>query len=291
MVHAAQVRRRRAIGLLTAAFVAACGDRRTGPDGGAIATRAPGATASGAAATPPPSPATLDEIVRLGRLRVGFNFANDGMVRWDGRRSTGVHGQLADALALELGAQVVPSVFSSMALVHEAGRRAQWDIAFAYVVRFEPGISFSNAYCEVDQMYLVSGTSPFRSPLDVDRPGSRVATYGGTVLERYLSETLTHAKVIGTGSLEQAFRLVNDGEADAVADVPTTLVNLSPLVPGGRILPDPVTRNRGAIAVANGRLDLLRFVNTWVERAKASGVIASALAGHGSGTRVAAPGP
>lgn len=271
-----------AVAVLALAVVSSCGDlRRVGP----------GYSYS---PTPTPSPATLAELIRSKRIRVGYNIQAIDLVQWSDQSKslTGVNPDLAGAMSRELGVTVDWSIHQDSSALYEAGRRGQWDIAFAVIDMAQSGMTFTNAYLELEQTYLVPVGSPIRRPADADASGFRIATFGGSNHERYLTQTLTRASVVRTDSTRRAIELARSGEAEAVASSRDELTRLAPMLPGGRILDESVRATRWAVMAASGRQDLVTFVNDWVERAKASGRLRDTIVRFGLvGAAAAAPGP
>jgi len=200
------------------------------------------------------------------------------LVRWDGSTPGGVHWDLAEAMARDLGVVVDWSLHYGYVDIFSAGRRHEWDVAFAVVDPTQPAMAFSNPYLENEWAYLVPAGSLVRRPADADRPGHRIAMFGGTEFERYLAGALAHATIVTTRSTPAAIELVKSSDADVAAGSRNELGALVDMLQGGRLLDEPVTKLRWSVAVAGGRSDVLRFVSDWVERAKASGLVQDAIA-------------
>jgi polar amino acid transport system substrate-binding protein len=224
---------------------------------------------------------------------VAFNLQAIELVTWSDQTKSlsGVNSDLADAIARELGVTVDWSLHQGSVPLFDTGRQGQWDIAFA-VIEPVQGMAFTNPFLEMDQTYLVPAASPVRRSADADVTGNRIAMFGGSFYERYLTRTLTRASVVRTGSTRLAIDLVLSGDAEIVAASRGELTQLLPRLPGGRILDEPVIKTRWAIVAAAGRQDLLTFLGDWVERAKLSGRVRDAIAQYALvGAAPAQPGP
>lgn len=268
--------------MLALAVVSSCGDvRRVGP----------GYSYS---PTPTPSPASLAEIIRSKRIRVGYNIQAIDLVQWSDQAKSlvGVNPDLADTIARELGVTVDWSIHQGETALFDAGRQGQWDIAFAVPDTAQSGMTFTNAYLELEGAYLVPAGSPIRRPADADTSGIRIATFGGSNHDRPLTRALTRASVVRRDSTALAIALVRSGEAEVVYASRTELTRLASTLPGGRILDEPVTKVRWAAMAASGRQDLLTFLADWVERAKSSGRVRDTISRVGLVGAVAVqPGP
>lgn len=239
-------------------------------------------------------PSALADLIRGGRITVGFNTQAISLVQWNDRLRalSGVNPDLANELARRLAVRVADVEYDGATPLFDAGRRGMWDVAFAVIDPAQSGIAFTAPYLDVEYTYLVPRGSPIRAAVDADAPAIRIAMFGGSVAERYLSGTLGRAVVVKAASTLEAMSLVDAGRADIVAGSRQELVGYLDRWPGGRVLDDSFTRNRWAIAVASGRADLLAYTSDFVERAKASGFVASSIAANGlTGIRVAPKGP
>lgn len=263
-----------------------CGEtRRVGPGDTTVPTPTTAPTAV-------PTLRTLDEIMRSGRIRVGFNMHQIALVQWGGSRPTGVHWELAEAMARELGVSVDWSLHYGYEDIFAAGRRHEWDVAFAVVDRTQPSVEYSNPYIENEWTYLVPRDSPVERPEDADRSGYRIAMFGGTEFQKLLAASLKHATIVPTRSTPAAIDLLQAGEAEVVAGSRNELGLFAGSLPDGRLLTAPAMKLRWSIAVASGQTDLLGFASDWVERAKASGLVPDAITRNRlRGISVAPPGP
>ena len=244
-----------------------CGDRK-------ITTESPRPPA---AATPRVTPLALADLMATGKIRVAFNRLNIACANTTPAGIAGPCVDIAADLAQAMGVRMEDRDYASLDAVVDAGRRGEWDVAFVALDRDQKGVAFTAPYLEIDQTYLVSGDSPFHSASDLDRAGVRVAVFSPSLLDRYLRANLKTASVVNVSSLTEGAVLIESGRADAYAGARSELLAGQWRLPNGRVLDDVITRNEWAIAVADGRLDLLAYVSRFLEDAKNLGVIRDAI--------------
>jgi polar amino acid transport system substrate-binding protein len=264
-----------AIALMTVS----CGDH--------LMTAPPSSTVT---ATPRPTPLSLAELSKSGRLRAAFNQLNITCVQTNARGDTGLCVEIANDLAVQLHTALVTSTYTSGATLMDAGRAGDWDLAFV-TLDFnlpQPGISATPAYVDLEQTYLVRGDSPYQSVADIDRPGVRIALFSPSPIEAFLRQTLTYATVIAVPSIAHGVTLIEQGDADAYAASRDELDDGGWRLAGGRVLSDSITRFRWGVVMASGRSDLFTYVTKFLEDARRSGLIQDAIDTYKvSGARVA----
>lgn len=221
-----------------------------------------------------------NDLFPTGELRVGFFTApqNFNLVVGDPASGEvrGIGGELAQALAAELGAPLVLVPYPSFRDVQNSANDDAWDLTFqATDVAHAVGMETSPAYLLADQTYLVRDNSPIHTVADVDQPGVRIAVSRGNPADMHLSQHLQHAELIRVEA--DPFSLLTAGEADAVATGRQQLVPFAEQNPDFRVLPDWFAVQELAIAVPSGRSALLAYVSEFVERAKASGLVQQAI--------------
>ena len=259
----------RAAGLLAIAAIltASCGDRQTG------------VPARPAASPARESPVALADLISAGKLRVAFNRQNAACIQWYQGPISGPCVDIAAELVGQMRVQLDDREYDTIDLVFDAGRRGEWDVAFTAIDAGRSPFAFTPAYLEIDNTYLVPGGSPVTSVADVDRPGIRVAVFSPSAIERYLGQTLKNATLVPFtgGGISAASALIERGQADVYAGSRDELLDGGYRLAGGRVLADSITRNQWAIAVANGRADLLAYVTRFLEGAKNAGIVQEAI--------------
>jgi polar amino acid transport system substrate-binding protein len=230
------------------------------------------------------TPAARAELATGGTLRVGLNMQNFLLVNQDPKSGEpfGIVVDLAREIARLTGLPLELVQFERAGKLAEAVRAQAWDVAF---LAAEPArakeIAFSPAYLEIEATYLVPPGSPIRSLAEVDRTGVRVAAAEKSAYDLYLTRTLKHATLVrtqGIGASYDAF--VADG-LEALAGLKPRLVADAERLPGSRILEGRFTAVQQAIGTPIGRDAGAAWLREFAAHAKASGLVAQAIARHG----------
>ena len=231
------------------------------------------------------TPAVRSDLAPTGSLRVGINYGNFILATRDAAtgESRGVAIDLARELAGRLGVRVDIVAYDSVAVMVEAAPTNTWDIAF---LGSDPAreklIDFTAAYLEIEATYLVPGASALRAAAEVDRPGIRVAAPSKANYELFLSRHLQQATLVSTPGGEAAFELLKAGKVDALAGLKQALITLTDKLPGSRMLDGRFMAVQQSIGVPRGRAAGLAYLRGLVEEAKASGLVARAIAATGA---------
>jgi len=231
------------------------------------------------------TPAVRSDLAPTGALRVGINYGNFILATRDAAtgESRGVAIDLARELAGRLGVRVELVAYDSVAVMVEAASTNTWDIAF---LGSDPAreklIDFTAAYLEIEATYLVPGASPLRTVADVDRAGVRVAAPSKANYELFLSRSLTQATLVSTEGGGAAFQALTSGKVDALAGLKQALMDLADKLPGSRMLEGRFMAVQQSIGVPKGRAAGLAYLRGLVEEAKASGLVARAIAATGA---------
>jgi len=256
----------RAFTLLAAGFLAAC------------------------AGMPPPTPQqqAARVLAPKGELRVALLAGNPALVREQAGERTGIAVDLGRALARDLDARFVPVPYASVPAVLDSAGRGEWDVAF---IAFDPArtqVRFAAAYMELENTLLVTATSPIQDLAEMDRRGRWIAVQSGDAADLYLTRALKAARLVRT-SHAAAPGMLARGEADAYAANRLRLTEVSPSVPGSRVLPGRFLALPQAIAVPPDREAALGYLNDFVARAKATGEVQRAIDRAGIPGAVVAP--
>jgi polar amino acid transport system substrate-binding protein len=184
------------------------------------------------------------------------------------------------------GAQGVQGVIDSV-------KNGAADIGF---VAFDPvraaQVDFSQNYALAQNTYLVAEDSPIRSVADADRPGVRIGVGLRDAGDYFLTRTLKHAELKrNEGGISDALvKALLAGELDAYAGNRMRLHAAAQKTPGLRLVPDNFYGVEQAIIVPKGNAAALALVNKLIDEARASGLIAEAIARAGLvGVDVAPP--
>jgi polar amino acid transport system substrate-binding protein len=240
-----------------------------------------------------PSPAVRTELAPTRALRAAINYGNFILATRDTTtgESRGVAIDLAQEVGRRLGVPVAIVAYDSVAVMGDAAPTGVWDVAFlGSDPKREALMSFTAAYLEIEATYLVRGDSPLRRADEVDREGLRVAAPAWANYELFLSRNLHRAKLVSTPGADTAFQLLESGQVDALAGLTQALHDRLPQLPGSRLLEGRFMGVQQSIAVPRGHDAGLAYLRSVVEDAKASGLVARAIARTGArGVSVAPP--
>jgi polar amino acid transport system substrate-binding protein len=239
------------------------------------------------------TPAVRADLAPTGKLRAGINYGNQILATKDRvtGESRGVAVDLAQELGRRLGVLVEFVAFDSVAVLGDAAPTGKWDIAFLGAdPQREALMSFTPAYLEIEATYLVKDTSSLHKVEDVDREGIRVAAPARANFELFLRRNLKRAQLVSAPGGNAAFELLVTDKVDALAGLTQTLSDRAQHLSGSRILEGRFMAVQQSIAVPKGRDAGLRYLLRVVEDAKASGLVAQAIARTGiRGVSVAPP--
>ena len=222
-----------------------------------------------------------DDLAPGGTLRAVYLATNPAQAVKDS--ATGeIRGASAD-LARELGkrhnmpVQLIPS--ANPATVIEAVAKGEADIGF---VAFAPervgAVEFSQVYMLVQQSFIVPDTSRIKSVKDIDAAGLRISGGAGDSVTLYMKRKLKQARLIETDNTPaDAKRKFAAGEIDAFGANRQRLTTMLKDMPGYRLLPDSLFGVTQTIIVPKGKAEVLAGVNRFIDDARASGFLQSAI--------------
>ena len=168
--------------------------------------------------------------------------------------------------------------------VLEAVKNGQADIGFlAYDAVRAAQVDFSQNYALAQNTYVVVESSPIKSIADVDRPGLRIGVGARDAGDYFLTRTLKAASLVrNEGGIGDAIvKALLAGELDAYAGNRMRLDVAAKKTPGLRLLPDNFYGVEQAVIVPKGSTARLAIVKKFIDEARASGLIADAIAKAG----------
>jgi polar amino acid transport system substrate-binding protein len=228
-----------------------------------------------------------------GTLRAVFIGSNpvQGAIDAKTGEARGPAAELSRAVARRLGVPVAIAGLSGPGAVIEAVKKGDADIGF---LAFDPAraaeVDYSRPYSLVQATYIALAASPLRTAADVDRPGVRIGVAGGDSSHLFLARTLTSATIVRNpgGNVDKAVQMLRAGEIDVYGANRERLTAAAKRIPDVRVFPDNFYGVGQAVVVAKGNAALLRAVDRTIDEAKASGLVAGAIARAGlSGVDVA----
>jgi len=115
--------------------------------------------------------------------------------------------------------------------------------------------------------------STLRSVADADQAGIRIGAARNDTSDLKLTRMLKRAELVRTDSIAAATELLRTGGVNAIALNRPSLIAISAMVPGSRVLSDGFADFYAGMAVPKGHNGWLGYVNAFVEDAKASGLV------------------
>jgi len=243
------------------------------------------------------NPTRADDLMPAGTLRATFIATNPVQATVD-PASGEVRGPAND-LARELGRRLGVPVKVTPAMgvngVLNSVKNGEADIGF---LAYDPGraveVDFSQPYAIGQNTFIVLAMSPLKTVADVDRPGMVLGATQGDAGELFLTRTLKNAELKRNrdGNMDNALKMLRSGEIQAYGTNRQRLDELAKRNPGLRLLPDNFYGVEQSIIVKKGNKALLDVVDRFLDEARNSRFVASAIERAGLvGVDVAPPRP
>ena len=197
-------------------------------------------------------------------------------------RASGIAVDLGQEVGRRLGVPVELVTFPTAGKLADAVKQGAWDVAFLGAEPQRAGeIAFTAAYLEIPATYLVPAGSPIRAIADVDRGGVRIAVASKSAYDLYLSRNLKHAQLVRAEGIEASYQLFVAQKLEALSGLKPRLVADAEKLPGSRVLEGEFTAIQQAIGTPKPRAAGAKYLREFAEDAKASGLVARAIARHG----------
>jgi len=221
----------------------------------------------------------VTDLVQAGKMRVGLGLVPTFATKDSTTRELrGVAMELARALAARIGVDLLPVTYPSPPSVLEGLKTGAWDLAF---IGIDPAraalVDFSPPYLQVDSTYVVPAGSSIGNVADADHPGVRIAVTRNSVEDFALTRKLKHAEVVRVDTIGAGFDVMHAGTVAVLAVPRPTALQFAARLPGSRVLADRFHAVFHGIAVPKGQAERLAYVSTFIEEAKASGVVQRAV--------------
>jgi polar amino acid transport system substrate-binding protein len=222
--------------------------------------------------------ALRSEFAPTGTLRVGLNMSNFLLTRTDAGKPAGVAHDLGLELGRRLGIPVEFVPHPNPGALADAANKNVWDVGF---LGAEPAraneIDFTAAYVEIDSTYLVPPGSTLKHADEVDRKGVRIIVPERAAYELYLSRTIKNAELIKEKGGDASFQRFVDEKFDALAGLKPRLISDQVKMPGSKIVEGRFTAVQQAAGVPKGRTAAAKYLSSFIEDVKASGLVAKAI--------------
>jgi polar amino acid transport system substrate-binding protein len=188
---------------------------------------------------------------------------------------------MARAIAERLGVPIKYVPFPRPGELADQAGKDVWDIG---LIGAEPQraemIAFTAAYAEIEATYMVPAGSPISRIEDVDKPGNRIAVTARSAYGLWLERNIRHATLVHTESLDSAFERFQAEKLEALSGLRPRLIADVVKVPGARILDGKFTAVQQAVGTARANQAAAEWLRTFVEEAKASGLVAKFIEQH-----------
>ena len=229
------------------------------------------------------SPYLITELAATGVLRAAINLSNFLLVT--GRSAAGdpegVAPDMARELANQLGVPVRYVPFKTPGELADAAASEVWDIG---LIGAEPqraeAIAFTPAYCEIEATYLVPAGSPLNSIAAVDAVGVRIAVTARSAYGLWLDRNIAHATLVRAETLDSALQQFQRDKLDALAGLKPRLLTDLEKLPGTRLIDGKFMSVQQAIGTPRRNTAAPVFLRSFVEEAKASGLVARLIDRH-----------
>jgi len=229
---------------------------------------------------PEVSAAVRSELAPTAKLRVGINYGNFLLVNKD--RASGIAVDLGREIGRRLGVAVELVTYEAAGKLADGVKTGAWDVAF---LGAEPQraneIAFTAAYLEIPATYLVPAGSRIRAIEEVDREGVRIAVAQKSAYDLYLSRNLKHAQLVRAEGIQGSYDLFIAQKLEVLSGLKPRLVTDAEKLPGSRVLDGQFTAVQQAIGTPKSREAGAKYLREFAEEAKASGLVAEAIARHG----------
>jgi len=248
-----------------------------------------------------PSAEALVQLAPQGKLRIGVFAGNRAIGQLNA--TTGALTGTAVDVACRMGAQLgLPVDFVADPSLPNFGARfraREFDIGFAAETTLPASDqAVAHPFVGIENTYLLPIASPFQSVSDVDQPGVLIAVPQGAAPDLYLTAHLKYAtlvRALSTTGVQStaAFNLLKDGKVDAVATGRSGELNfIDTMWPGqGRVLPENIFVAGLGPFMHQGNPDAVCWLTDYIEAAKASGLLAQAIARTNITIGLAVPAP
>jgi polar amino acid transport system substrate-binding protein len=237
--------------------------------------------------------AVLQQLSPTGKLRIAIAVAPSPSAQFaikDGDGFKGVAVTLGEALAKKLGVPAQIIAHASSGEVQNSAADNKWDVAFLPVDdERKKFVDFGSAYHLLQSTFLVAPGSKLQSVKDADAAGVGIGGVANTATFRAAVKSTPKANHIEFKGVDIATAAMNEGKIEAIALSRESLSGLATKVPGSRILPDAFLNSTTAVCVPKGKPAALAYVSEFIEEAKASGLVRSALDDVGLKSSIVAP--
>jgi polar amino acid transport system substrate-binding protein len=219
------------------------------------------------------------ELAPEGVLKIGVNYGNPNNASIDATGTLqGVAVDLGCILARRLRVEVEFVPYAGIPTMMQGFDSGEWSLGFTFDPQFGPQtFSYAHPHLVVENTYLVSGASPFKSIADVDQTGVLISVAQGNSPDIYLTGHLMNATLVRFATVPQALAALKDGQVNAFAGSRTAEIGFLPQMPDARLLPDDFLLAQLAAVMATGADEAVGAVDRFVEESKVEFLIQLAI--------------
>jgi polar amino acid transport system substrate-binding protein len=240
-----------------------------------------------------PDAALLQQLTPTGKLRIAVAVAPSPSAQFaikDGDTFKGVSVILGQALAKKLGVPAVIVPHNGSGEIQNSSADNKWDVAFLPVDdERKKFVDFGNAYHLLQSTFLVAPGSKMQSVKDADAAGVGIGGVANTATFRAAIKSTPKATHVEFKGVDIATAAMNEGKIEAIALSRESLGGLAAKIPGSRVLPDAFLNSTTAVCVPKNQPAALAYASEFIEEAKASGLVRSALDDMGLKSSIVAP--
>jgi len=190
----------------------------------------------------------------------------------------GVGYDLGIEFAKRLGVPFEPVLYPAVGALFDDAKREAWDVTFNGVTsEREKYLDYTSPHLEIEFGYLVRVGSSLSTAADVDRPGVRIVVPEKGALDSLLSRKLKNATMIRAAGLPGALQVFKSGGADAFGANKANLFQMMDQVPGSRVLDGGPGTETQALLIPKAGHAGLAYARTFIEDAKARGLVKAAI--------------
>ncbi len=192
----------------------------------------------------------------------------------------GASADIARELARQADVPVAILPVQGVQGVIDAVRTGKADIGFVAYEQSRAGtVEFSQTYMLVGQTFVVPEASPIRSVADIDQTGRKIGAGRSDSIGLHLKRMLAQASFVECpdDGFVEGRRMLAAGEIDAFGANRQRLTTAVRGMPGYRVLPDNLYGVPQTIIVPKGKPSVLITVNRFIDEARASGFLKSAI--------------
>jgi polar amino acid transport system substrate-binding protein len=225
--------------------------------------------------------AVLKELAPTGRLRLAVAVAPSPSAQFaitDGDSYRGVAVTLGQALAKKLGVPIEILPHQASGEIQNSASDSRWDVAFLPVdEERKKFVDFGNAYHLLQSTFLAAPGSKIRSVKDANAKGIGIGGVANTATFRAAVKATPNATHIEFAKVDAAVAAMQERKIEAIALSRESLSGLVGKIAGSRILDDAFLNSSTAVCVPKGKPAALSYVSEFIEEAKASGLVRTAL--------------